>query len=251
MSGVINMTIGDYYVNDDGHDLIGMIEHRLPEKIKKIFENKGYKYERAGKSNIIVIRNTNTLSGKYDDLEILFRDRGNSADMDFYSVTSDPSDYYLLNGLSKGTAIVKPQQASEMFKLGYHKGQYKALVQARKCWVIRDFNKDNILNFKIPKYTYREDIPTSTGTMYNYYDGNMRLVHREEYGLFGINNHRSHPSVVVTRVDKYSAGCIVHQDPDGYKSFINKIESEVSRYKEEYYNMTCILASDISSRLLE
>jgi len=56
----------------------------------------------------------------------------------------------------------KEDQYLNCFKLGLHKGKYKALVQAKPLTVIRNYNRDSVLNYNSGK---------------------------EEPGMFGINIH--------------------------------------------------------------
>jgi len=80
-----------------------------------------------------------------------------------YPATTDPGLYYLWHpSCPSGTAILKEDQYLNCFKLGLHKGKYKALVQAKPLTVIRDYNRDSVLNYNSGK---------------------------EETGMFGINIH--------------------------------------------------------------
>jgi hypothetical protein len=241
------MKLRNVVLNNLGELLFKVVNKNLQVRLDYYFDKKCYKWERVGKSNLILIRNSNKLSGVYDDLLLVFN--YGSETLDVYSITTDPSDMYLLNGLSKGTAILKPSQILGMWKLGLHRGKYRALVQAKPCWVIRDFNKDKILDFHIPSFEYREDKNIGSGiTRYDYLDEDLKLVYREEYGMFGINLHRSHATILLDRVGMYSAGCIVIQNGNGFKSFMSILEEEYKMYKEDY-NMTCIFVGDLNKTM--
>lgn len=81
-----------------------------------------------------------------------------------------------------------------MVILGYHKGKYKALVQAKSLTVIRDYNRDSFLDF-------------SSG--------------KEENGYFGINIHCAQLSGASINVNKWSAGCQVFARSVDFKEFIH------------------------------
>jgi len=94
----------------------------------------------------------------------------------------------------KGCAILKPGQYRSVWKLSKHNGKYDALCQRLgNVTVYRDNDKD------------RE---------YDIVDG------KEEKGMFGINIHRASISKELEKVDKYSAGCQVIQDPVDYALFM-------------------------------
>ena len=101
-----------------------------------------------------------------------------------FSCTTDPGLFYLGDRMlnPRGTAVVKPGQYKGMWKKGYHKG-YTALQQKAPVTVLRDFNRDGLLN-------------PEGGS--------------EDTGIFGINGHRARQMSVSESVDGNSAGCIVH-----------------------------------------
>tara|TARA_R110001599_G_scaffold136553_3_gene315009 strand:- start:2622 stop:3212 length:591 start_codon:yes stop_codon:yes gene_type:complete len=108
--------------------------------------------------------------------------------------TTDPGTYWLQNPMNPhGTAILKEGQWRGCWKLGLHQGKYEALVQRKEVTVIRDGNKDNVLNIE---------------------DG------YEDTGFFGINHHRANSKTESIQVDKWSAGCQVTANPNEYDTFI-------------------------------
>ena len=84
-----------------------------------------------------------------------------------------------------GTAILKEGQYPGSHKVGLHKG-YKALQQMGNLTIIRDYNKDGVLDYSSGK--------ESTGNSYC------------------INIHRATQSGKSLTVDKWSAGCQVLAD---------------------------------------
>jgi len=125
----------------------------------------------------------------------------------------------------QGVAIVKaPQQVKGLWKLDYHQGKkdHPALVQVQPITVVRDFNKDNILDFKdVPYARVAKYIDKDGHRVCDFFDNFDKLVHREETGLFGINNHRASMWQKLINIGAWSEGCQVHDNYDRYmKEFI-------------------------------
>lgn len=63
-----------------------------------------------------------------------------------FEATTDPSNLNLETPVNnKGCAVLREGVHKALWKIGKHKGQYKALVQANPCQVIRDNNRDDKL----------------------------------------------------------------------------------------------------------
>ena len=90
--------------------------------------------------------------------------------------------------------MLVPNQYIGAYKLGMHRGQYRALVQDKAVKVYRDSNKNTILDYDECSI---------------------------EEGIFGINIHRSNPLTYSKNVYKWSAGCQVFQDIVEYDLFIH------------------------------
>ena len=140
--------------------------------------------------NLWGIRSNDKDTTKFNDVCLMFyQNKDTTWTIHTYKITTDPSNVNLQKPINKnGTAIVKEGQYKGLFKVGLHKG-YEALVQAVPITVIRDNNKDDILDIKNNK---------------------------EETGMFGINMHRASINGNNNEIGLYSAGCQVHQD---YKRF--------------------------------
>jgi hypothetical protein len=178
----------------------------LLKNIFKVANEKGYTIFYSNSVypinlNIWGIRNGDKDTKKYDDLLVLFNEEANIENavylidnkfwnIQIYECTTTPSDNYLLKPLNnKGTAILKAGQHKGLWKLGYHKGNYKALVQANPVTVIRDNNKDDKLDFN----------------------------NKTETGMFGINCHHA-GNIISDFIGLYSAGCQVLKDTKLFNS---------------------------------
>lgn len=202
-------------MNTDTLDLIKNYD------FKTLFKEKGYKwYEGAYNLNIIGIRDdtTNSVTNKFDDIIVIDYNRNviNKRNRVMYAMTSEPGKTYMTNN-TKPTAILVPGQYVSCYKLGLHKGKYKALVQAKPVKVYRDGNKDLV------------------------YDMDPSTIER---GTFGINIHRASQKYTVTLVNDFSAGCQVIQNPVEYNTFIYLCEKQKELYGNTF-TYTLINLSDL------
>jgi len=120
-----------------------------------------------------------------------------------YKGTTEPGLYWTLHPMRKeGAARLVTGFHKHLWMRGKHRG-YDALVQANKCKVIRDPNKNMISDDNIT-----------------------------QRGYFGINLHRASKYKIVQKVDRYSAGCQVIQDIIDFKI----LRGKAYQAKQEYYN---------------
>lgn len=195
-----------------------MVKTNLFDKVAKrdlsiILRRKGYSYFTKGYYNLNIIgirkNNNNVITNKYDDiLVVMYRTRVGLKTV-YFNITTEPGDYYMRKKLGnpKGTAILVPGQYRGCWKLGKHKGEYEALVQAKPVKVYRDGNKDNI------------------------YDMFPQTINE---GLFGINIHRSNEGFTRQTVDMYSAGCQVFADPKDFDKFIDLCKKQEVLYGNSF-----------------
>lgn len=162
------------------------------EHIVSVMRSKNYKvFENPNGHdlNIIGIRNSASNADSFDDWICVFYWFDNAWNLFAFPGTTDPGTYYRENPENmKGTAIMKPGQYERAYCVGKHKG-YKALEQVGRITVYRDSNKDKELD---------------------------TLGSNEDEGLHEINIHRANRYRASMRVDKWSAGCQVIQDPDHF-----------------------------------
>lgn len=157
--------------------------------------------------NIVGERKDSTNANSFDDkLFVFWKNDNNNWDGKEYSITTDPGTYWLKNPMNvSGTAILKAGQYINSHKLGYHKGQYKALVQSNPLTVFRDYDRNAILDFNNGK---------------------------EQTGLFGINIHKA--SNVTSEVNKWSAGCQVFKNADDFQNFMELAEKHKEKNGDNF-----------------
>jgi hypothetical protein len=193
------------------------------DTIKSAMSNKDYEvYDTAATGtdrpvlsngiNIVGIRNNNTRPNSFDDAIVVFWKPEGRSQWEFrrYKATTDPGAFYLGNGQmgnENGTAILKENQYPGVYKIGKHRGAYTALTQAEPMTVIRDNNRDDLLDFGSD----------------NFFEGR-----------FGINIHRSNPRTESKQVNKWSAGCQVFAKKAEWDEFIDHCQTAAKKYGQNF-----------------
>jgi hypothetical protein len=158
------------------------------KELKAEFERLGYPWPVF---HLVGIRSNANAKNQFDDLiGVVEKDT-----VSWYSCTTNPGTHWLQNLLNpKGSAVLKPGQWDDCWKIGLHQGKYEALVQCAPITVYRDADRD--------------DVAEEQG--------------KEDTGLFGINIHRANPSMISKIIDKWSAGCQVLNDPKQFAQLLDK-----------------------------
>jgi len=169
---------------------------------------------RPNEINIVGIRKDSTTPNKFDDyIFVFYKNNNGSWESKMYPATTDPGTYFLNNPMQNyGTAILKAGQYKNAYQIGFHKGLYKALTQKNPMTIIRDYNRDSVLDFN---------------------NG------RESEGVFGINIHRATEQGTSTNVDNWSAGCQVIADSSNFNELMNLAETHRNLYGNSF-NYTLI-----------
>ncbi len=174
--------------------------------LQQIIEDMGYAFFTKGNYNvnIIGIRNPNLVANSFDDTMICAYKITDQWVLKEWQITTDAGKYWLQHPMnSKGCALLVPNQYRGVYKIDKHLGKYYALCQRNgEVEVYRDDNKDQILDF---------DDAT------------------KQWGMFGINIHRSNPYNESKKVEKWSAGCQVFKKVDDFNEFMticNKAREE-------------------------
>lgn len=180
------------------------------KSLTKTLKSKDYKvYEDPYKLNIVGVRADTTVPNSFDDhILVFFKNNDDQWEGFDFPATTDTGTYWLKTLYNpKGSALLKEGQYINSHKLGLHRGKYKALVQHNPVTVMRDYNRNAVLDF---------------------YNG------REEKGLFGINIHRASSVGTTKTVDKYSAGCQVFANADDFQKFLQLAEVSKDRYGNNF-----------------
>lgn len=195
--------------------------------------------------NIWVVRAANQHAGKFDDILIAFWKFNGIWSELVISCTADPSDLSLIEKKHYlGCAILMPGQWNKCWKLGMHRGKYPALVQNKPVTVIRDFNKDGILDWHIPKlYDSKTVRADSQGIITDYYLDRV-MIFRTHHGMHGINNHRASQWNILESIGLYSQGCVVVQRPADWIKYY-KLLAEASLLWGDEFTITLIREEEL------
>ena len=180
------------------------------ESLIKAIENKGYVLFSNGdyNLNLIGVRTADDTANTFNDWFCVLYKVDGQWQLNIYRCTTDPGLYYRLNPMNvSGTAILKPAQHRGCWRVGLHRGRYKALVQYESMTVYRDDNKDNKLDTDPDK---------------------------ESHGMFGINCHRAREYGVSKLVDKWSAGCQVLASGDDFDELMKLVEKSDHIYGDKF-----------------
>lgn len=162
-------------------------------------------YTRPYELNIVGIRADTTIPNRFDDeIHVFYKNNLNQWIHYIFSATTDPGTYWLQSPMHpQGTAILMQGQYKQAYQVGLHKGKYYALVQRGPVTVMRDYDRDTILDFM-------------NGT--------------PDTGLFGINIHRASLNGTTKSVDNYSAGCQVFSNINDFNLFMQLCEKHKQLY---------------------
>jgi len=176
--------------------------------IQAVLQKKGYRiFLRPFELNIVGVRSDSTRPNSFDDTIYVFFNNSEGKLIEHkFQATTDPGTYWLKNPMNpQGTAILKEGQYLNTYGLGLHRGKYMALVQKKPVTVLRDYDRNAVLDF---------------------------LNGKPDIGLFGINIHRASENGTTKIVEHYSAGCQVFANATEYLLFMTLCE----RHKQLYGN---------------
>jgi hypothetical protein len=169
--------------------------------------------------NIVVVRDLNKPDEWNDYIAYFYYDENKSPHLtEVNEFTANPGLSYLKNpSNNSGTAIIVEGWYRKLWKLGFHKGEYEALVQNTPIKVYRDSNKDDLL-----------DLSKSS----------------IEEGMFGINLHRANVNSVASKVSVFSAGCCVFRRYNDWTKFMDEVHKCNKIGGQEYWSLALFNKND-------
>ena len=111
-----------------------LYEKLVDYDFKSLFAKKHYAYFTEGSYNMNIIgvraKTNPVITNKFDDFIILdYKDESGQWCRQIYKATTDPGITYLKTPIDfKGCAMMVPGQYRGLWRIGLHKGKYKALV---------------------------------------------------------------------------------------------------------------------------
>lgn len=180
------------------------------QKIKAIIKHKKFiLYTRPYELNIVGLRSKSTIPNRFDDeIHVFYKVSALNWHYHIFKATTDAGTFWLRQPMQpQGTAILAEGQYENCYQLGMHRGKYLALVQRKSVTIIRDYNRDAVLDFKNGK---------------------------KVKGLFGINIHRANKVGKTKSVDKNSAGCQVFENASDFNLFIKLCQKHKSLYGNQF-----------------
>jgi hypothetical protein len=179
-------------------------------RIKSILKQNGYAlYTEPYRLNIVGLRSESVVPNRFDDeIHVFYVKSDGSWNYHIWPATTDPGTFWLNNPVyEQGTAILAQGQYQNSYAIGKHKGLYDALVQMKPVTVIRDYDRDALLDF---------------------YNG------EKQTGNFGINIHRAESTGTTKQINKYSAGCQVFQNAHDFEQFMTLCEQHRKLYGNSF-----------------
>lgn len=180
------------------------------QRIKALLKYKGHElFSRPYELNIVGMRSKSMKPNSFDDeLHVFYKTNPLHWEYHVFKITTDPGTFWLKNPMQpQGTAILSEGQYKNAYALGLHRGQYKALVQVKPITIMRDYDRNAVLDF---------------------YNG------KKERGLYGINIHRANRVGKTKTVDRNSAGCQVFENASDFDVFIRLCEKHRGLYGNQF-----------------
>ena len=179
-------------------------------RVKAILRDYGFVlYTKPYQLNIVGLRGQSTVPNSFDDeIHVFYTKPDGNWNYHIYPATTDPGTYWLNNPMyEQGTAILSQGQYVDSYALGMHKGKYEALVQVKPITVIRDYDRNAVLDFN---------------------NG------RKQTGIFGVNIHRAESNGTTKFIGKYSAGCQVFQNAEDFAEFMSLAHQHDKLYGNKF-----------------
>jgi hypothetical protein len=181
---------------------------KQPNVIDTLAQN-GYQiYTRPYELNIIGVRNSNSVTNKFDDyIFVCYQNTAQQWETLKVKATTEPGLHFINKPMNaNGTAVLKQGQYKGAYQLGMHRGRYKALVQRKPVTVFR----------------------TPTGK------ADITSINKTQTGQFGINIHHAKGDGTTEDVNRWSAGCQVIANIDDFRKLMNLAEQHAKLYGNSF-----------------
>jgi len=196
------------------------------EKLRQVFQTKGYAFFEKGdyNLNIIGVRNQSGRADHFDDYLCAVYKVDDEWVVDTWAATTEPGTSILQKPIvSGGTAILVPDQYRGVYKIDTHGGKrrYTALCQRLgKVKIWRDDNRDRKPDYEGPI----------------------------QEGSFGINIHRQWGADDREYTGGVSAGCQVFQSSKDFYQFMELCHISAETYSNKF-TYTLINDTDLEKTL--
>jgi hypothetical protein len=216
------------------------VEEITWDGLKGILDSEGLSKEMDfDKYNLVGLRNKistkKNFPNRFTDVLFMMGPKKDKS-LEYYPATTVPGPFFLVKPFRnyyvaigakdavnpKGLAIVQP--GLYKFKVGKHRGQYEALVQAS--------------NITVQRYTPIDDPAKATFNTYS--------PGKEETGNNGINIHRGLRSGSTPTVDSHSSGCIVLKN----SADLREILSDMKKINQSEIDFALVQIDDIPAKVL-
>ncbi len=180
------------------------------QKMKAILRHNDFEiYSRPYELNIVGLRSKSVLPNRFDDeIHVFYKVTALNWHYHVFKATTDPGTFWLRQPMQpQGTAILAEGQYRGAYALDLHQGKYLALVQSEPVTIIRDYNRDAVLDFNNGQKTT---------------------------GVYGINIHRANAHGVTKTVDRNSAGCQVFENVKDFDLFISMCQKHRQLYGNSF-----------------
>lgn len=179
-------------------------------RVKALLKHKGFQlFTRPYELNIVGLRSKSVIPNRFDDeLHVFYKTSALHWEYHVFKVTTDPGTFWLQNPMQpQGTAILAEGQYKNAYAIGLHRGQYEALVQVKPITIMRDYDRNAVLDF---------------------YNG------KKLRGYYGINIHRANRVGKTKTVDKNSAGCQVFSNASDFAAFMQLCAKHKKLYGNQF-----------------
>lgn len=180
------------------------------QKMKAILRHKDFEiYSRPYELNIVGLRSKSVIPNRFDDeIHVFYKVSTLNWHYHVFKATTDPGTFWLRQPMQpQGTAILAEGQYRGAYALDLHQGKYLALCQRNPVTVIRDYNRDAVLDFNNGQKTS---------------------------GVYGINIHRANAQGATKTVDRNSAGCQVFENAKDFDLFIAMCQKHRQLYGNSF-----------------